>query len=80
MKHIAIVALCCLSNFAQATDYEEMVVVARRIEITIQDLNKNHIQHPITGNWHYVAEEVKPNKVELKREILAKIKIDNKDA
>jgi len=64
MKHIVLAALCLLSSLAHSTEVEEVLVVARRIEILIEDFSKHHRQNPITGNWHYVAEPVKTIKVD----------------
>lgn len=61
MKNWAIVAFCFLSSLASATEIEEIVVKARRIEIILIELSKNHEQDPKTGDWHYVEKEEKEN-------------------
>lgn len=48
--------LCLLSSIVSAKEPEEVLVVARRIEIVLNALEENHRQHPITGNWYYVGE------------------------
>jgi hypothetical protein len=62
MKNLAFVALCFFSSLACAHDIEEVTVTARRIEIVLEKLSENHVQNPITGNWHYVEEEEKEDK------------------
>ena len=62
MKKLAIAALCFFSSFASANDVEEVVVIAKKINITIAKLSDNHKQNPITGNWHYVENKKEKNK------------------
>lgn len=59
MKNLAVIALCFLSSLATASDIEEVVVKARKLEIVLIKLAENHKRNPITGNWYYVAEEKK---------------------
>ena len=64
MKYLLVTFLCLLSSITAAEEPEEVLVVARRIEIVIDYLKKNHKQHPITGNWYYVGEQINDRKVE----------------
>lgn len=57
MKHWAVIALCLVSTFASANEMEEVVVKARQVRIVLQKLSDNHVQNPITGNWHYVEKK-----------------------
>lgn len=57
MRKLAIVAFCFLSSLASATEIEEIVVKARRIEIILTELSENHKQDSKTGDWYYVEEK-----------------------
>jgi hypothetical protein len=62
MKRWAIIALCFASSFASANEMEEIVVKARQVRIVMQKLSENHVQNPITRNWHYVERKKSENK------------------
>ena len=55
MKQLAIAALCFFSSFAQASDMEEMVVVARQIRIVLLAINETHRYDAFSKTWHYDA-------------------------
>ena len=55
MKKLAIAALCFFSSFAQASDMEEMVVVARQIRIVLLAINETHRYDVFSKTWHYDA-------------------------
>ena len=59
MRAIAAIALCLISSFATAEklEMEEVVVVAKKIELPVVKLASNHKQNPITGNWYYVEQK-----------------------
>jgi len=67
MKALALTALCFLSSFACATDIEEVVVKARRIEIIMVKLAEKHQQDPATGDWYYVEQKKELNKEQKKK-------------
>jgi len=67
MKTRVFAALCFLSSFACATDIEEVVVKARRIEIVMVKLAEKHQQDPATGDWYYVEQKKELNKEQKKK-------------
>lgn len=69
MKNLAVLALCLCSSLSTANTMEEVVVTARAFKIVIVRLADNHVQNPITGNWHYSApEKVKESRKEGKEQ------------
>lgn len=66
MKKWALLGLCLCSSFVSASDIEEVVVTARRVEIALVRLQETHKQNPMTGSWYYV--EPKKERDERKKE------------
>jgi len=62
MKKLAIAALCFFSSLASANDVEEIVIIAKKLEITMIKISDTHKQNPLTGNWHYVEKKKEKNK------------------
>lgn len=62
MKKLAIAALCFFSSLASANDVEEIVIIAKRLEITMIKISETHKQNPITGSWHYVEKKKEKTK------------------
>lgn len=59
MKKLAIAAICFFSSFAQASDIEEMVVVARQIRIVLLAINETHHYDAYSKSWIYDAAKEK---------------------
>lgn len=55
MKKLAVMALCFFSSLAQASDIEEVVVVARQIRIVLVALNETHRYDAFSKVWVYDA-------------------------
>ena len=55
MKKLAIMALCFFSSIAQASDIEEVVVVARQIRIVLVALHETHRYDAFSKVWVYDA-------------------------
>lgn len=76
MKYLVVLAFCMASGIANATaqlsEPEEVMVIARRIEICLQAIKGNHKQDPKTGDWYYVAEQVDPDKIDTRFVIVKK--------
>jgi len=59
MKKLAITALCFFSSLSQASDMEEMVVVARQVRIVLLSINETHRYDAFTRSWIYDAAKEK---------------------
>lgn len=59
MKKLAIAALCFFSSFAQASEMEEMVVVARQVRIVLLAINETHHYDVFSRSWVYDAAKEK---------------------
>ena len=68
MKKLAIVALCFFSSFSQASDIEEVVVVARQIRVVLLSIADTHRFDAKTQSWHYDASKEKAALAKLERE------------
>ena len=59
MKKLALTALCFFSSFAQASDIEEVVVVARQVRIVLLSIVDTHRYDARTQMWVYDAAKEK---------------------
>lgn len=55
MKKLAVMALCFFSSIAQASDMEEVVVVARQIRIVLLAIHDTHRYDVFSKVWVYDA-------------------------